>query len=199
MAAPRRLTAGLSLLELIVVLFIISVMIGLLLPAVHATRAKARATACQNNVRQLGLALIRCVDTLKKFPDERRWTTDILKWMEEWPLADEVANGIPQNAELPRPRLYRCPAQADVPSTVANVAVCHYVLTVDRKAPRAKEDQVPWELHDRERLSDDERYEPWYVGPEITFTEQREMFATKTGPHSAGELYTSTGQVYGLD
>jgi prepilin-type N-terminal cleavage/methylation domain-containing protein len=193
---PRR---ALTLIELLVVLFIISVLLGLLFPAVQSARAKMRATACQNNVRQVGIALQRYIATLKRFPEREKWTTDILRWIEEWPLHDLVAGGIQEGAVLPRPPLFRCPAQDDPYSRVPNVYTCHYVLTVDRPKQPVKGERFSWDLHDREKLDDNGQYRPWYFGPEITFAEQRQMFATKEGPHALGAFYTHTGNVRGLE
>ncbi len=59
---------GFTLIELLVVIAIIAVLIALLLPAVQAAREAARRSSCQNNLKQLALAVHNYHDTHNTFP-----------------------------------------------------------------------------------------------------------------------------------
>ena len=65
---PGRRTCGFTLVELLVVTAIVAALIGMLLPAVQSAREAARRSACQNNLRQLGLGMHNYENARRVFP-----------------------------------------------------------------------------------------------------------------------------------
>jgi prepilin-type N-terminal cleavage/methylation domain-containing protein/prepilin-type processing-associated H-X9-DG protein len=124
--APSRLRTGFTLIELLVVIAIIAVLIALLVPAVQRVREAASRTTCQNNLKQIGLAIHNYHDAHKAMPASRlgpqhaTWFVLILPYVEQsalynrWDLNKtyyEQTTAV-QNAFVP---LYVCPTRRGEP------------------------------------------------------------------------------------
>jgi prepilin-type N-terminal cleavage/methylation domain-containing protein/prepilin-type processing-associated H-X9-DG protein len=119
-----RRRSGFTLIELLVVIAIVAVLIGLLLPAIQKVRAAAQRVQCQNNLKQLGLALNQYADSNNHaFPPSRTtvsprvsYAARILPYLEQGNVAKTYVNGKDWNDTLNYPAIqtqlpvFNCPS-----------------------------------------------------------------------------------------
>ncbi|HEV3205243.1 MAG TPA: DUF1559 domain-containing protein [Gemmataceae bacterium] len=136
----RGLTEAFTLIELLVVIAIIGVLIALLLPAVQKVREAANRVQCQNNLKQMGLALQTYHDQQHSFPpgyfyiyhDQSGippfmatapgwgWAAYLLPYLEQENLAKTIDFQIgvhePQyeNLRTTRLKIFECPSDGKV-------------------------------------------------------------------------------------
>ncbi|QDT37547.1 DUF1559 domain-containing protein [Stratiformator vulcanicus] len=125
---------GFTLIELLVVIAIIAILIALLLPAVQQAREAARRSSCQNNLKQIGIAMHTYHDTYSMLPapythdttlsdneGHWAWSASILPFLDQQNLyellnvsngkaSDAISNAAVRDAVSQRLSVFRCPS-----------------------------------------------------------------------------------------
>jgi prepilin-type N-terminal cleavage/methylation domain-containing protein/prepilin-type processing-associated H-X9-DG protein len=132
MNRSRRCCPAFTLVEVLVVIAIIAVLIGLLLPAVQKVRESAARIKCQNNLKQIGLALLNFESDRRKFPPgsvigpfpeagvmtpaQQGVFPFLLPYLEQQPLSDRYRLDVSFNDPANQPavttqlRILQCPS-----------------------------------------------------------------------------------------
>jgi prepilin-type N-terminal cleavage/methylation domain-containing protein len=115
-----KVRCAFTLVELLVVIAIIGILVAMLLPAIQAAREAARRSQCQNNVKQLCLALLNYHDAKKIFPPsvrlaaaqanvpesavihQQNWVVNVLSFFEEQSLRDSFNSTVSVSDPLNR-------------------------------------------------------------------------------------------------
>jgi len=122
---PHGRHRGLTLVELLVVVAIIGLLLGLTVPAVQAAREAARRTACQSNLRQVGIAAASHEVAMRIYPTGRdtrdefgvSWAFRLLPFLGEDAVFQAHVGEVPvyddRNARAMRTpvTLYFCPSR----------------------------------------------------------------------------------------
>lgn len=145
-SVSRQSPAGMTLVELLVVVAIVAALVALLLPAAQAARESARRTACVNNLRNIGCALHGHLLAKRQFPVGclewkagtgglnrcLAWSVFILPWLEQQGVADRLdlqqaydaaVNRAAGAAAMP---VFVCPSADRVGMTVGGLGRCDY-------------------------------------------------------------------------
>ncbi len=128
-AARRKV--GMTLIELLAVIGIVSILTAMLLPAVLQSRAAAHSMTCKNNLHQIGLALHNFYDAHGYLPN-RSPLWDIMPFMEMQDLQAELARNVRSTAS--GPTSFVCPS--DPMATIERRRISYLINDGSQIEPR---------------------------------------------------------------
>jgi prepilin-type N-terminal cleavage/methylation domain-containing protein len=135
----RKQHGAFTLIELLIVIAIIAILAGMLLPALAASKSKAKRIACVNNVKQVTLAFrMWAQDNTDKFPWQLSVTNggsaDSPDWMDHFRICSN---------EISSTKVLLCPAETTKKaatnwfSATGDANVSYFVgLSVDQEKPQ---------------------------------------------------------------
>ena len=125
-SSPDFRRAGITLIEVLVVIAIIAVLVAIFLPAIQMAREAARRTQCGNNLRQLGLATFNYESANRSLPPGQlhpqglMWSAYLLPFLEQ----EAAFSRLDWEASFPRDNnrnvevagiwfsIFQCPSQS---------------------------------------------------------------------------------------
>jgi prepilin-type N-terminal cleavage/methylation domain-containing protein/prepilin-type processing-associated H-X9-DG protein len=133
----NEIARGFTLVELLVVIAIIGILVALLLPAIQAARAAAQRTQCQNNLKNIALAVLNYESSKRELPigsinakGEQQsglgWPVQILPYVEESTVSEQaieqyktIGDAYSENAAMAALNglllpMYLCPSDGDI-------------------------------------------------------------------------------------
>lgn len=148
-AASGQCRHGFTVIELLVVIAIVGVLVVLLLPAIQAARDASRRACCQNQLRQIGLALLTQHDRMGHFPtagwgaawvgmpgrgiaDDQPggWIYCVLPYLEQGALRDSGNESLDQGSRLAQLlatpiSVFNCPSRRSPEAWTTGIAYPH--------------------------------------------------------------------------
>ncbi len=133
---------GLTLVELVAVISIISLLASLLMMGIAASRANSRRLYCQNNMRQIGIAtqsLLTAQSALPNPPEGGSFLVQLLPFLEQRKLYDQIQaepDRILKQTSFEPPAIFICPSDGELGNHPGRAKAANYVGNAGRGAVR---------------------------------------------------------------
>lgn len=131
----RRSRSAFTLIELLIVVAIISILMGLLIPAVQKVREAAYRSVCMNHMHQASLGLLNYEYTHGQLPaatrtDKGNWRHELLPFIEQKPAFDAMDSDKPwyvgdnlNKVATARIPIFLCPSSPPAPAEMRTAYV----------------------------------------------------------------------------
>ncbi len=116
------LRKGVTVVEVLVVIFILGLLMSILVPAVQNARATSARLQCTNNLKQIGLAMHNAADVQGGFPTGINHLVELLPALDQNRLYLEIMKN---TAKLPVDlNVMQCPSETQMEFGIGNVSYC---------------------------------------------------------------------------